>query len=81
MALEKHQSVLAYALANMKISLDTTPKYMIASLLPKPSSIISFSDSDLPLEGKSHNRRRVGTSLEEQPERTWAVVENDLFSK
>lgn len=34
-----------------------------------------------PGEGKSHNRRRVGTFLEEQPETTWAVVENDLFSK
>ena len=39
-----------------KISLDTTPKDMIASLLPKPSSIISFSNNDLPLEGKAHNR-------------------------
>lgn len=32
-----------------------------------------------PGEGKSHGRRRAGTFLEEEPERTKDIVENDLF--
>ena len=47
---------MARALDDTKMSSDTTPMDMVASLLPKPSSIVSFSDSDLPLEGKAHNR-------------------------
>ena len=39
-----------------KISSNTTPKDMIASLLLKLSSVIFFSDSDLPLERKAHNK-------------------------
>ena len=47
---------MADALDDTKISSDTTPKDMIASLIPKPSGIVSFSNSDLSLEGKAHNK-------------------------
>ena len=39
-----------------KISSNTTLKDMIASLLLKPSSVIFFSDNELPLEEKAYNR-------------------------
>ena len=55
MTLEKHQNALARTLDDTKISSDTTPKDMISLLLLKPSNVISFSDSDLPLEEKAHN--------------------------
>ena len=56
MILKKHHNALAHSLDNTKISSDITPKDMIASLLPKPSNIISFSDSNLLLEEKAHNK-------------------------
>ena len=56
MTSEKYWNTLVRALDDTKISLDTTPKDMVTLLLPKPSSIVSFSDSNLPLERKAHNR-------------------------
>ena len=55
MTSEKYQNALAHILDDTKISSDTNPKDMIASLLLKPSCIIFFSDSDHPLEEKTHN--------------------------
>ena len=46
----KHlRNALAHALDDTKISSNTTPKDMTTSLLLKPSSVVSFSNSDLPL--------------------------------
>ena len=56
MTLEKHRNALARALDDIKISSDTTLKDIVASLLLKPNYIVSFSDSDLLLEGKTHHR-------------------------
>ena len=56
MTSEKHRKALAHALDDVKNPSDITPEDMIASLLPKPSNVVSFSNSDLLLEGKAHNR-------------------------
>ena len=56
MTSKKYQNALARSLDDTKISSNTTPKDIVASLLPKPSSIVSFSNSDLPLEGKAYNK-------------------------
>ena len=53
---EKHRNALAHALDDTKISSNTTPKDMIASLLLKPRNVIFFFNSDLLLEGKAQHR-------------------------
>ena len=56
MILKKHHDALVHALDDTKISIDASPKDVIALLLPAFGNTVFFSDSDLPLEGKAHNR-------------------------
>ena len=44
------------ALDGAKIATDTSSSDMIASLIQAPNNAISFSNEDLPLEGRAHNR-------------------------
>ena len=51
-----HREALMLALAQKKISMSCTPAQMIGSLTETPPSAITFSDEDLPLEGRDHHR-------------------------
>ena len=55
MASKKHRDALARAFDDAKIATDTSPCEMIASLMKSPSNAVTFSDEDLPLEGRIHN--------------------------
>ena len=56
MASKKHRDALVRALDDVKIATDASPCEMIASLMQAPSNVVTFSDEDLPLEGRVHNR-------------------------
>ena len=48
-----HQEALMLALDQKKISMSCTPAQMIGSLTETPLGSITFSDEDLPLEGRT----------------------------
>ena len=56
MASKKHRDTLVRALDDAKIAINALPCAMIASLMKAPFNAITFSDEDLPLEGRIHNR-------------------------
>ena len=53
MAFKKHRDALVKALDDAKIAIDASPCEIIASLMQAPSNVVTFSDEDLPLEGRS----------------------------
>ena len=56
MSSKKHVDALVGALDDVKITTDASPYKMIASLMKTLSNAITFSDEDLPLEKRIHNR-------------------------
>ena len=53
MASKKYRDALVRALDDAKIATDASPGEMIASLMKASSNAVTFSDEDLPLEGRS----------------------------
>lgn len=51
-----HRKALVKALAKMSIETTATPKAMVAKVTEKKHRVIAFSDEDLPVEGRNHNR-------------------------
>ena len=51
-----HREALVLALNQKKISMGCTPEQMVGSLTETPLGAIVFSDDDLPLEGRNHQR-------------------------
>ena len=51
-----HRKALVKALANMNIQTTTTPEAMVARITENKQGVITFSDVDLPVEGRNHNR-------------------------
>ena len=51
-----HRKALVKALAKMNIQTTTTPEAMVAKVIENKQGVITFSDADLPVEGKNHNR-------------------------
>ena len=51
-----HKKALVKALANMNIQTTATPEAMVARITENKQGVITFSDADLPEEGKNHNR-------------------------
>lgn len=56
MSSKKHKDALVRALDDAKIATDASPYEMVVFLMKAPSSVITFSDEDLPLEGRVRNR-------------------------
>ena len=56
MASKKRRDTLVRALDDAKIGTDASLCEMIASLMKAPSNAVTFSNEDLPLEGRFHNR-------------------------
>ena len=55
MSSKKYKEALVRALDDAKITTDASSCAMIASLMKAPSNAITFSDEDLPPEGRVHN--------------------------
>ena len=51
-----HRKALAKALTKMNIQTNATPKAMVAKVTKNKQGVITFSDADLPTEGRNHNR-------------------------
>ena len=51
-----HRKALVKALAKMNIQTNTTPEAMVARITENKQGIITFSDADLPEEGRNHNK-------------------------
>ena len=56
MSSKKHRDGLDRALDDAKIATDASPCKMITSIMKTLSNAITFSDEDLPPEGRIHNR-------------------------
>ena len=51
-----HRKALVKALAKMNIQITETPKAMVAKVTENKQGAINFSDEDLPVEERNHNR-------------------------
>ena len=50
-----YRKALVKALANMNIQNTATPEAMVARITENKQEVITFSDADLPVEGRNHN--------------------------
>ena len=51
-----HRKAIVKALAKMNIQTTATPEAMVAKVTKNKQGVITFSDKDLPIEGRNHNR-------------------------
>ena len=51
-----HRKALVKTLAKMNIQTTATPEAMVAKVIENKQGVITFSDADLPMEGRNHNR-------------------------
>ena len=51
-----HIKALVKALTKMNIQTNATPKAMVAKITENKQGVITLSDTDLPVEGRNHNR-------------------------
>ena len=51
-----HRKALVKALTKINIQTNATPEAMVARITENKQGIITFSDADLPEEGRNHNR-------------------------
>ena len=51
-----HREVLVMAFDHKKIPITCTPNQMVESLIESSQGAIAFTDDDLPLEGRDHNK-------------------------
>ena len=51
-----HRKILVKALTKINIQTNATPEAMVAKITENKQGIITFSDADLPEEGRNHNR-------------------------
>ena len=51
-----HRKALVKALTKMNIQTNATPEAMVAKIIENKQGVITFSDADLPVEGKNYNR-------------------------
>ncbi|XP_048229363.1 uncharacterized protein LOC125369935 [Ricinus communis] len=51
-----HIKALIQALSSISVSTTATPKEMIKTVIEKTTRMITFSDEDLPLEERDHNK-------------------------
>ena len=51
-----HRKALIKALTKMSIQTNATPEAMVAKITENKQGVITFSDTDLPVEGRNHNR-------------------------
>ncbi|KAF2324633.1 hypothetical protein GH714_015793 [Hevea brasiliensis] len=56
LASEKHRIALTKALSELKVSTEITPEEITKVVLIEEGGYITFSDHDLPAEGRNHNR-------------------------
>ena len=51
-----HKKALVKALTKMNIQTNATPEAMVAKITENKQGVITFSDADLLVEGRNHNR-------------------------
>ena len=51
-----HRKALVKALAKMNIQTTATPEAIVAKVIENKKRLITFSDADLPVEGRNHKR-------------------------
>ena len=51
-----HRKALVKALTKMSIQTNTTLEAMVARITENKQGVIIFSDANLPMEGRNHNR-------------------------
>ena len=51
-----HKKALVKALAKMNIQTTITPEAMVVKITENKQGVITFSDADLPVERRNHNR-------------------------
>ena len=51
-----HMKALFKALTKINIQTNTTPETIVAMITENKQRVITFSDTDLPVEGRNHNR-------------------------
>ena len=51
-----HKKALVKALTKMNIQTTATPEAMVARITENKQEVITFSNADLPVEGRNHNR-------------------------
>ena len=76
MSSKKHRDALFKALDDAKIATDASPCEMIASLMKAPSNAITFSDEDLPPEGRIHNRPLFIQTIVRSKKTSYIVVDD-----
>ena len=71
-----HRKVLVKALTKMNIQTNATPEAIVAKITENKQGVITFSDTDLPVEGRNHNRA-LFISAEVKGKRTSYVMVDD----
>ena len=51
-----HRKALVKVLTKMNIQTNTTLEVMVAKIIENKQGVITFFDTDLPMEGRNHNR-------------------------
>ena len=72
-----HRKTLVKALANMNIQTNVTSEAMVARITENKQGVITFSDADLPVEGRDHNRT-LFIPAEVKGKRTSYVMVDDV---
>ena len=51
-----HRKALVKALTKMNVQTNATPEAIVAKIIENKQGVITFSDADLLVEGRNHNR-------------------------
>ena len=51
-----HRKALVKALTKMNIQTNATPEAIVAKIIENKQGVITFSDADVPVEGRNHNK-------------------------
>ena len=71
-----HMKALVKALTKMSIQTNATPEAMVAKITENKQGVVTFSDADLPIEGRNYNRA-LFIPVEVKGKRTSYVMVDD----
>ena len=71
-----HKKALVKALTKMNIQTNATPEAIVAKITENKQGVITFSDTDLPVEGRNHNRALFIPSEVKGKRTSYVIVED-----
>ena len=71
-----HRKALVKALTKMNIQINATPKAMVAKITENKQGVITFSNADLPVELRNHNRALFILGEVKGKRKSYVMVDN-----